>query len=349
MPETIVVMPPNWLGDAVMALPAIGAVRHHHPGARLVVAARDRVAGLFRMVSGVDDVVALEAGGAWWGAAAWRADAAALARIRADVALLLPNSFRSAWTARRAGIPERWGYAADWRTPLLTRAVGKPRGHVHQAEFYTALVSALGMPGGGEPARLVVPDDAKARAAALLARRGVEGAAVLVGMAPGAAYGGAKQWPPERFARVARLLHERRGVVSVLVGTAADRAASRRIDRGPAVIDLVGETDLPLLAGLMTRFRAFLTNDSGAMHLAAAAGLPVTAIFGPTNERGTAPLAFASPPAAPHAILTGNAWCRPCMLRECPFDHRCMTSIEPERVSAAVERQIDHRTARIDA
>jgi heptosyltransferase-2 len=342
MPETIVVVPPNWLGDALMALPAIGAVRHHDARARLVVAARQSVAGVFRMVSGVDAVVELEAGGGWRGAAAWRADAETLAGVRADVAILLPNSFRSAWTARLAAVPERWGYAAEWRTPLLTRAVRKPRKRVHQADYYTALVSALGMPAGGERLRLVVPDVVQARAAALLSRHGVDGATVLVGMAPGAAYGGAKRWPAERFARVARLLHERRGVVSVLVGSPADRAASRQIDGGAAIVDLVGETDLPLVVGLMTRFRAFVTNDSGAMHLAAAAGLPVTAIFGPTNERGTAPLAFASPPAAPHAILTGDAWCRPCMLRECPFDHRCMTSIEPERVRAAVERQIDH-------
>lgn len=288
MPETIVVIPPNWLGDALMALPAIGAVRHHHARARLVVAARRSVAGVFRMVSGVDAVVELEAGRGWPGAAAWRADAETLTGVRADVAILLPNSFHSAWTARRAAVPERWGYAADWRTPLLTRAVRKPRRPVHQADYFTALVAALGMPAGGERLRLVVPDEVKARAAALLSSHRVDAATVLVGMAPGAAYGGAKRWLPERFARVALLLHERRGVVSVLVGSPADRAASQRIESGPAVIDLVGETDLPLVVGLMTHFRAFVTNDSGAMHLAAAAGLPVTAIFGPTDEHGTA-------------------------------------------------------------
>jgi heptosyltransferase-2 len=349
MPETIVVMTPNWLGDAVMALPAVGAVRHHYPAARLVVAARDWVAGVFRMVSGVDDVVVLEARGGWRGAAAWRADAEALASVHAGLAVILPNSFRSAWTARRAGIGQRWGYAADWRTPLLTRSVRKPRGPLHQADYYMALVTALGMPAAGEPARIVVPDDVKTRAAALLARHGVDGEGVLVGMAPGAAYGGAKQWPPERFARVARLLNERHGVVSVLVGSAADRAASRRIDGGRALIDLVGQTDLPLLLGVMTRLRAFVTNDSGAMHLAAAAGLPVTAIFGPTRERGTAPLPSASASAAPREILTSDVWCRPCMLRECPFDHRCMTGIDPERVCASVERQIGHRAAGVDA
>ena len=107
-------------------------------------------------------------------------------------------------------------------------------------------------------------------------------------MAPGAAYGGAKQWPPERFARLARLLHERRGAWSILVGSRADLSASQRIEGGGPVVDLVGVTNLPLLVGLMARCRAFVSNDSGAMHLAAAVGLPVTAIFGPTDERGTA-------------------------------------------------------------
>jgi heptosyltransferase-2 len=345
MSETIVVVAPNWLGDAVMALPAVGAVRRHHPAARLVVAARSPVADLFRMAPGLDDVVELKARGGRPGAAAWRDEAETLARTRADLVVLLPNSFRSAWVARRAGIRERWGYAADWRRPLLTRPIRRPRRLLHVADYYLALAAALGMPSPDRTAAIVVPDAQKARAAAALERSGVGPDATLVGMAPGAAYGGAKQWPPERFGRVARLLHERRGVVSVLVGSAGDRAAGGRIDGGPGLVDLIGRTDLPMAAGLMTRFRAFLTNDSGAMHLAAAAGVPVTAIFGPTRERETAPLASASPSAAPHAILTGDAWCRPCMLRECPFDHRCMTGIEPGRVVAAVERQLDHQPA----
>jgi lipopolysaccharide heptosyltransferase II len=349
MPDTIVVMLPNWLGDAVMALPAVGAVRHHHPEDRLVVAARRSVAGLFRMVPGVDDVVSLDGGGGWRGAAAWRAEAHAMAGVHADLAVLLPNSFRSAWTAREAGIPRRWGYAADWRTPLLTRRVEKPRGRLHQADYYLALVSALGMPVAGDPATIVLPDEVARRAAALLLQHGIAGDRLLVGMAPGAAYGGAKQWPPERFARVARLLYERHGVVSLLVGSGADRSASLRIDAGEAAVDLVGQTDLPLLVGVLARCRAFVSNDSGAMHLAAALGLPVTAVFGPTDERGTAPRPSGSASAAPHEILTSNVWCRPCMLRECPFDHRCMTGIDPEPVLAAVERQIASRISSVQA
>jgi heptosyltransferase II len=338
MADRIVVMTPNWLGDAVMALPAIGAVRRHRPDATLVVAARASTAALFRMVEGVDEVATLDGGGR-----GPLAEARALAAARGDVAILLPNSFRSAFVARRAGIPERWGFAADLRRFLLTRAVPRPRGRRHQSEYYNCLVSALGIPPGGPPPALRVPEDAARRAAALLARAGVRDDAMLVGVAPGAAYGRAKQWPPERFGRVAELLHQRHAAVSVVVGSRADRGTVREMAAGPHLVDLVGQTDLPALVGVMARCRAFLSNDSGAMHLAAAAGLPVTAIFGSTDERGTAPAPGSFGGTPPHEILTCSVWCRPCMLRECPIDHRCMTGIDPARACEAVERQLGVR------
>ena len=348
MAGRVVVLTPNWLGDAVMALPAIGAVRRHHPADTLVVAARSSSAALFRMVPGVDEVVSLGDGRGWRGAAA---EVRALAATKADVAILLPNSFRSAWIARRAGIRERWGFSADLRGRLLTRRVARPRGRMHQASYYQALVAGLGIApelASGpitDPAVVVAPEEARARAAALLSSRCVSEQAVLVGMAPGAAYGHAKQWPPDRYARLAVLLRDSLGVVSVLVGTRADRPAGVEIERAAArdsgaLLNLIGQTDLPLLVGLMTRCRAFVSNDSGAMHLAAAAGLPVTAVFGSSDERGTAPLACVSPSVPRHEILSCRVWCRPCMLRECPIDHRCMTGIDPERVAEAVGRQL---------
>jgi heptosyltransferase II len=332
MGERIAIVTPNWLGDAVMAFPAVGAIRHHRPSATLIVAARRSTAALFRMVSGVDEVAVLDG-----------SEAAALTAARADIAILLPNSFRSAWAARRAGIPERWGYAADLRRALLTRAVPRPGGGRHQVDYYNCLVSALGMPVEGAPARLVVPDEARERASAMLACAGVGPDAVIVGMAPGAAYGRAKQWPPERFGQVAERLHQRHGVVSVLVGSRADRDVARDMPAGSHLVNLIGQTDLPALAGVMTRCRAFLSNDSGAMHMAAAAGVPVTAVFGSTDEHGTAPLVGPSADTAPHAILTCDVWCRPCMLRECPIDHRCMTGIDSARVCDTLERQLHAR------
>jgi heptosyltransferase-2 len=166
----------------------------------------------------------------------------------------------------------------------------------------------------------------------LLQQHGVEPANAFVVFAPGAAYGRAKQWLPTRFAELARTLAAER-VTTVLVGARGDAAACDEVARQAPVIDLAGRTDLATLAGLFARSRAVVANDSGAMHLAAAAGVRVTAVFGPTNDAKTSPLRASLDAPAP-VIVTTDVWCRPCMLRECPIDHRCMTRISAERVRA---------------
>jgi heptosyltransferase-2 len=162
----------------------------------------------------------------------------------------------------------------------------------------------------------------------------------LVGFAPGAAYGHAKRWPPERVAQVITRLARERGIRAVLVGAGGDREAGRGIESSlPAdvsAVNVIGRTDLRLLMGVISTCRAFVSNDSGAMHLAAALGVPVTAIFGPTNERATAPL-------GDHDVVLHPVFCRPCMLRECPIDHRCMKRISEEDVYGAVTRRMDRQ------
>ena len=174
---------------------------------------------------------------------------------------------------------------------------------------------------------------------------------MLIGVAPGAAYGHAKRWPPGQYAELLRRLFVELGATAVLVGSDGDRPAAVEVERllaragvdrldsgsGRARwVNLVGRTDLHLAIAVTAMCRAFVSNDSGAMHLAAAVGVPVTAIFGPTIERETAPL-----PLGAHTVLTEPVWCRPCMLRECPIDHRCMTGISVERVLDAVHQQMD--------
>jgi heptosyltransferase-2 len=328
----VVVFSPNWLGDAVMALPAVADIRRHEATRRLTVAARPSVAGLWEIVAGVDNVVAIPPAR---GAARWRTlgeNAEALRRLEADVAVLLPNSFQTAVTARRAAIPERWGYRRNVRRWLLTRAVPRPRGLVHQADYYRRLVSALGIPNGNRTPRLEVPPRVAEQARAILEAAGWTSGTRLLGIAPGAAYGGAKRWPPERFAGVAAELAVSHGLQPVLVGSDADRLATCAIGteldkmlgsgRRPAAIDLAGRTDIPQLAGVLALCAAFVSNDSGAMHLASAVGTAVVALFGPTDERVTAPVGGRA------RVLTASAWCRPCLLRECPLDHRCMLGID---------------------
>ena len=330
-PARIVVRIPNWLGDAVMALPAIAAVRRAFPDASLTIAAPASLAPIFDEDTGAGPheviVLARSAG-----------ESQLLAGGRFDVALLLPNSFRSAWNARRAGIGERWGYGGSFRGPVLTRAVRRPSGKVHQSVYYSVLVRELGIAAPDGIPRIAVRHVTKHRTDELLARYGVGGETPIVGFAPGAAYGHAKRWPPARVAEVATRVWRERGARSVLVGSAGDRDAGREIESSlppdVRVLNLIGRTDLRLLAGLLARCGAFVSNDSGAMHLAAAIGVPVAAIFGPTDDRVTAPL-------GDHDVLIHQVFCRPCMLRDCPIDHRCMKGITVDAVVGAVSARLD--------
>jgi len=353
----LVILAPNWLGDAVMALPAIADVRRAVPAASITVAARASIAPLFAMAPDVDETLTL--GGA---------EAEALAARRFDAALLLPNSTRAAIVACRAGVAERWGYRTGWRGALLTRAIPAPRG-VHQIEYYQHLVRALGFPSGRSEPRVTVTERARDAGRTLLAESGWNGHTPLVALAPGAAYGGAKRWPPGYFAELADGLAAD-GVQCVMVGTAADGGTAHDVERSAKasrpIVSLIGRTDLPTLAGVFDNCRALVTNDSGAMHLAAAVGIAVTAMFGPTNEQATSPRILNPEPRIPNpesrtsnpdrrtpnpdprtpnpesriTILTHSVWCRPCMLRECPLDHRCMRGIEVATVLEAARSSL---------
>jgi len=340
-PSRIVVLAPNWLGDLVMALPAIASLRGWRPDAFLAVAARAGIAPLLSMVEGVDEVVELEGSGGWRRAVAASADVRRLAHGKFDAAVLLPNSFGAALLAWRAGIAERWGYRRDLRGRLLTRAIDPPKAPLHHAEYYLALVAALGAPPAPRVASLRVDQRLLDRATALLTDAGWHGEPI-VSFAPGAAFGTAKRWPPDRAGEVAAILARETGAMPILVGARADGETARcvhdvyttatRTASAPPMIDLTGRTDLPMLAAVLALSTTVVSNDSGAIHVAAAVGAPVVGLFGPTNERRTSPLPHVR--GVPHAIIAGDAWCRPCELRRCPLDHRCMKSISVERVAA---------------
>lgn len=338
MAERLLVLAPNWLGDAVMALPAVAALRARDSGAHLGVAARGSVAALFSMVPGVDEVVTLKAGPrrAWRGAGR---DAAQL-RGQWDGAVLLPNSFLSAWTTWRAAIPMRAGYATDGRRLLLSRAVPLPAASLHQADYYLALARALGGVDVPRLARVQVPSAAMESARALLVGEHIEATAPYVVLAPGAAYGRAKQWLPERFGALARDVCAVRRSAVVIVGASADHETATEVQAhagaGVRVANLCGRTDLPTLAAVLAGAQSVVANDSGAMHLAAAVGARVVGVFGATDERRTAPLRGRADQTPP-AILTADTWCRPCLLRECPFPgHACMRDVRTSQVLEAI-------------
>jgi heptosyltransferase-2 len=290
-------------------------------------------------------------------------EAAQLREAGADAILLFTNSFRTAWVSRQARISRRLGYRAHGRSLLLTQAIRKPGLRVHQSEYYLHLVRELGfVDAGAVEAPALQPDigspgsvapgpsglgrssihitpETRHRVDAFLKTLGVDRSAPLVGFAPGAAYGHAKRWPPDRVAQVIARLGAR-GATCVVVGAGGDRDAGREIESalpaGSGVVNVIGRTDLRLLTGLLASCHAFVSNDSGAMHLAAAVGVPVAAIFGPTNERVTAPL-------GDHDVIIHQVFCRPCMLRDCPIDHRCMRRVSVDTVFDTVIRRLDQR------
>ena len=343
-PARVLVVAPNWLGDAVMALPAIADVRRHFVNAAVIVAARPSVAPLFSIAAGIDEVVAMQWRGAPLRRRAMREDVERLARVVADLAILLPNSFASAWIVERAGVRDRWGYASDLRRPLLSRAVRRPRGTMHQGAYYQHLMRELGIASGPLEPAVNISREMLDRARALLQSRGWDGTRPLIAIAPGAAYGTAKRWLPPYFARLLTMAARAYGAQGVIVGSAGDAETAHWVMRSldedvrGTVIDVTGATSLDTLAGVLRLASVCVSNDSGAMHLAGAVGSPLAALFGPTREYETAPLVRHGARAQ---VLCNPVWCRPCMLRECPIDHRCMTGLSPEHVFAAVEQLMD--------
>jgi heptosyltransferase-2 len=265
---------------------------------------------------------------------------AELRRERFDQAVLFQNAFEAAWLAWRAGIPVRIGYARDWRGPLLTSAVRVPEpGEIprHESHYYLELLCrASWIESRGElvPIRLRVSESAREAAESTLFQSGARRGSWRCAIAPGASYGAAKCWPPERFASLADRLISECGADVILFGTPGEREIAVRIcsamEHRP--VSLVGNTSMGDLAALFSACSVFIGNDSGAMHVAAAAGLPVIGIFGPTDPEGTAPV------TRQFTLIRGPVSCSPCFLRECPVDHCCMTQIDVDIVFAAAQR-----------
>ena len=342
----------NWLGDAVMSLPAIRAIRHIFPHAHIAVVARPWVADLYARESSIDRVIPYAAQKGW---RAKREFAHRLGHERFDAAILLQNAFDAALLTWLAGIPERIGYNRDGRGWLLTRAIAVPEpGDIprHQRFYYLELLRRAGMLERfpeTDAIRLDGIGQARAAGAAHLASLGIAGP--VIGISPGAAYGNAKRWLPERFAEAAQAASPC-GAGSSLVcpavllfGSTSEQplcetvAAQLRRARGDLrgdvrmdVRNLAGATSLREFIDLAAACRLFLTNDSGAMHVASALGVPTVAVFGATDDTTTGPTG----PLA--RVIREHAECSPCLLRECPIDHRCMTAVTSERVAAAARQ-----------
>jgi heptosyltransferase-2 len=326
--ERILVRAPNWVGDVVLSLGALRDLRRNFPASRIEVLARPWVSDAYGAVREVDAVRVSKG---------LREDVEGLAGAF-DLAVLLPNSFRAALEAFLARIPERWGYRTDHRGFLLTRSASPPALLRHQSQvyYYRAMLASLGLNVSASP-------DLTLRCPLAFEDRGLEllgGRGPWLGLNPGAAFGTAKRWIPERFAATAERLARAHGFQVAIIGGPAERSLAEAIARMMRVPSRVlsGETSLGELLGVLSRLTLLLTNDSGPMHLAGALGIPQIAIFGPTDHRETAPVGR-------HVLVRKEVSCAPCLLRECPIDHRCMTRLTTETVVAAATRFLAEQPA----
>lgn len=343
----ILIRATNWVGDAIMALPALRAVRAKFADAHIAIVARPYVGDIYREQNICDQLVSYDPKGEHRG---WRGRERLAKELRAgkfDVALLLQNAFDAAWLAWRAGVPQRIGYRRDGRSFLLTKAVPVPKpGDTppHEKFYYLELLRRAGWIDGlrdDAHIRLQVPEPARRRADETLAEAGARPGVLRIALGAGASYGSAKCWPPERFAKTLNEVSQERDADVILFGTVNEQAVSAAIagDLRRAPIDLTGKTPIAELPALLSQCHLFLGNDSGAMHVAAAVGLPVVAVFGSTDPDGTAPV------TARATIVQQRPYCSPCFLRCCPTDHRCMTAVTTEMVRTAVRLRLAEVTS----
>lgn len=330
-PERILVRSTNWIGDVVMTLPALEALRERFPESRILVLARSWVAPLVRAHPAVDGVLELTRGRGRAGHALEVLRVASrVRRMRFDMAVLFQNAFEAALIGWVARVPVRVGYDTDARRPLLTHPLSRKRAptHRHQVEYYLDLVRALGWKGMAREPRLFTTPEDRDDASKILAAEGLSSSGMRIGVAPGAAYGPAKRWPPERFARVADQAAEIWQAPVLILGSKGDARACEAVAgrmKHPAV-NLCGRTGLGQAVALIESCGLFLTNDSGLMHVASALNVPTVAIFGSTDPVATGP-------RSPWARVVRNpVECSPCFRTVCPTDFRCMLGITAERV-----------------
>ncbi len=331
--KTVVVRIPNWVGDAVICVPALRALRRLLPDARVTVVSRPATSDIFVGADYVDEVISYERAGlksAWQQSSDWKPH-------RFDLAILFQNAFEAAAIAFMARVPVRIGYDTQRRGFLLTHSIPAPdwKDERHEVFYYLNIISELDRTLFGKSSTeevepefaLQVSEERKSQARKLLQDVGVQAGRPLVLLCPGSVNSRAKRWPAERYAALSDQLSEN-GATVALIGSAGERdvseAVSARAQHQP--IMLTGKTSVAEVTALISIADLLVTNDTGPAHIGSAVGTPTIVIFGPTNPVTTRPFGPSG------VVIRQPPDCAPCMLRDCPIDHRCMTAITPEAV-----------------
>jgi heptosyltransferase-2 len=328
--ERILIRAVNWLGDAVMTTPAIGAIRDSFPDAHITLLATPLVAEMFSPHDWINEVMIYDKKGRHSGLAGRLRIARELRAKRFDLAILLQNAFDAALITWLALIPVRMGYRTDGRGPLLTHGcpLSRETKQLHHVEYYLKMLENFDITAPKKHLSLSVTDEEERTMASALLDAGIATGDFLIGINPGATYGAAKRWYPERFAAVADELRQQWGGKVVIAGSPAEREIADEIvvAMEGTCLNLAGRTSVRELMALIKRCDFFITNDSGPMHIAAAFGLPMVAIFGPTDQTTTSPFSDRA------MVVHQDVECAPCLKRECPTDHRCMATVTAQDV-----------------
>ncbi|OGP82731.1 MAG: lipopolysaccharide heptosyltransferase II [Deltaproteobacteria bacterium RBG_16_54_11] len=346
--QEILVKGTNWVGDTIISFPAVHALRQHFPKASITVLTNARLAELWKANPAVDEVLPYDMP-AGAGRIFGELRIARLIRQRTiDLAVIFPRSFSSALMVFLGGIPRRIGYKGEGRDLLLTERIDCTTQLLgrHRMYYYLHLVEHLGRCPSPPLPSISLNGKLQGWADGFLSRHGLKGE-LLIGLNPGATYGEAKCWSPERFVQLGRRIIKDYGASILIFGSSRpeEKELNAAIARGigAGCLNLSGETSLLQLAALLRHCRLLVTNDTGTMHVAAAVGTRVAAIFGPTDPRATAPLGEG------HVVIRREVSCSPCLKRLCPEDHRCMDLIEVEEVYNTVGMQLNGRASIVGA
>ena len=327
--KKIIISMPNWLGDVVMSTPTLKVIRERHPEAHITAMCQSNVADLLIANPNLDKI---------WSYKKPKGLKEKIDIIKAlrekefDLGILLRNSFSSALWFFGGNVKSRIGFASDCRSLLLTNAVDFPKNRKCQHLVFTYL-SLLGEKTKNPSPELHVTEQEKEIAKQVLKEHGWMPNQKIIGISPGAAFGTAKRWLPERFRKLSEKLTNEDDVKIICLGHTSEIPLSKEICQSHKIINLVGKTSLRELLAFISICDAFLANDSGPMHIAAALKRPLVAIFGPTDEK-------VSRPYPKGVVIHKHLDCSPCHLRECPRSNECMKAISVEEVYQELKKLV---------
>ncbi len=328
----------NWVGDTILTYPTVEALKRRFPDSEISILVPSHLADLWKTFPYIENIIPFENRK---GIASFFEDfriSRLLRKERFDLGLILPRSFHSAFQLFLAKIPIRIGYQDEGRSLLLTHRVRRKKEflRVHRVYYYQELLKPFGAKHPLSSPRLHLREEDRRWAEEILKGRGLPNGKPMIGLNPGAAYGLAKCWFPDRFGELGRRLSQTWKAKILVFGRVEERKIANRILSylGGEGIDLTGQTNLLQLAALLEKCSLLVTNDTGTMHIASATGTPVIALFGPTDPKATGPW------GERHVVIKKEVSCSPCFKRVCPTDHRCMEQITVEEVQEAVNGKL---------